>query len=81
MGVQPLTSGGTTFEIEFVAVRDAGEPQVVEKITSNLVRLVDPDKTAKSLLEKARHKRRRVPLDGYQIRAHDRRVVLRFLER
>lgn len=27
------------FEIEFVAVRDAGEPPVVEKVTSNFVRL------------------------------------------
>ena len=69
------------FEIEFVAVRDVGEPEVVEKVTSNLVRLVDADKTAKSLLEKVRHKRRSTPPDGYQIRAHDGRVVLRFMDR
>jgi hypothetical protein len=69
------------FEIEYVAVRDTGEPQVVEKMTSNFVRLVDADKIAKSLLEKVRHKRRSTPPDGYQIRAHDGRVVLRFLDR
>jgi hypothetical protein len=69
------------FEIEYVAVLDGGEPLVVEKITSNFVRLVDADKTAKSLLEKVRRKRRALPADGYQIRARDGRVVLRFLER
>lgn len=69
------------FEIEFVAVRDTGEPQVVEKVTSNLALLVDADKTAKSLLEKVRRKQRAPPPDGYQIRARDGRVVFRFLER
>jgi len=69
------------FAIEFVAVRDTCEPHVVEKITSNVARLVDADKVAKSLLEKVRHKRRPTPPDGYQIRAHDGRVVLRFLDR
>jgi hypothetical protein len=68
------------FEIEFVAVRDTGEPRVVEKMTSNFVRLVDADKTAKALLEKVRSKRRPPP-DGYQIRARDGRLVLRVLER
>jgi hypothetical protein len=68
------------FEIEFVAVRDIGEPQVVEKVISNFVRLADADKTAKSLLEKVRHKPRATLPDGYLIRARDGRVVLRFLE-
>jgi len=68
------------FEIQFVAVRDVGEPQVVEKVTSNFVQLVDADKTAKALLEKVRHKRRAILPDGYLIRARDGRVVLRFLE-
>jgi hypothetical protein len=68
------------FEIEYVAVRDTGEPLVVEKVTSNLVRLVDADKTAKALLEKVRRKRFATPPDGYRIRARDGRVVLRFLE-
>jgi hypothetical protein len=67
------------FEIEFVAVRDVGEFQVVEKVTSNFVRLADADKSAKSLLEKVRHKARATLPDGYQIRARDGRVVLRFL--
>jgi predicted MPP superfamily phosphohydrolase len=40
------------FEIEYVAVRDGSEPLVVEKVTADVVRLVDADKTAKSLLEK-----------------------------
>jgi len=68
------------FEIEFVAVRDEGEPQVLEKVTSKFVQLVEADKTAKILLEKVRRKRRAVTLDGYQIRARDGRVVLRYLE-
>ena len=44
------------FEIEYVAVRDSGEPLVVEKVTSNSCSL-DADKIAKSLLEKVRRKR------------------------
>jgi len=67
------------FEIEFVAVRDVGEPQVVEKMTSNFVQLADADKIAKSLLEKARHKARATLPDGYLIRARDGRIVLSFL--
>ena len=67
------------FEIAFVAVQNAGEPQVVEKVTANFVRLVDADKVAKSLLEKARHRPRATLPDGYVIRARDGRVVLRFL--
>ena len=67
------------FEIEFVAVRDVGEPQVVEKVTSNFVQLADADKIAKSLLEKVRRKPRAILPDGYLIRARDGRVVLRFL--
>jgi len=69
------------FEIEFVAVRDEGEPQVLEKVTSRFVQLVEADKTAKSLLERVRHKRRAPTPDGYQIRARDGRVVVRYLER
>jgi hypothetical protein len=38
------------FAIEFVPVRGRTEPEVVEKITSNVARLVDADETAKSLL-------------------------------
>jgi hypothetical protein len=68
------------FEIEFIAVRDSHEPEVVEKMTSNVARLADADKTAKSLLEKVRQKRRATPPDGYRIRAHDGRVIFRFLE-
>ena len=66
------------FEIEFVALRDVGEPQVVEKVTSNFVRLVDADRTAKSLLENVRQKSQATLPDGYLIRARDGRVVLRF---
>jgi hypothetical protein len=69
------------FAIEFVAVRDRYEPEVVETMTTNVARLVDADKTAKSLLEKVRQKRRATPPDGYQIRAHDGRVALRWWER
>jgi hypothetical protein len=69
------------FEIEYVAVRDPDKPLVVEKVICKVVRLVDADKTAKTLLEKVRRKRRAPPPDGYQIRARDGRVVLRFLER
>jgi hypothetical protein len=67
--------------IESVAVRDSGEPLVVEKATSNFGQLVDADKTATALLEKVRRKRRAPPPDGDQIEARDGRVVLRFLER
>ena len=69
------------FAIEFVAVRDRHEPEVVETMTTNVARLVNADKTAKSLLEKVRQKRRATPPDGYQIRAHDGRVALRWWER
>jgi hypothetical protein len=69
------------FEIEFVAVRDEGEPQVLETVTSNFVQLVEADKKAKALLERVRRKRRALTPDGYQIRARDGRVVLRYLER
>ena len=69
------------FEIEYVAVRYPDQLLVVEKVTSKLSRLVDADKTAKSLLEKVRRKRRSPPPDGYQIRARDGRLVLRFLQR
>jgi len=68
------------FAIEFVAVRDRHEPEVVEKMTSNVARLVDADKTAKSLLEKVRQKRLATPPDGYRIRAHDGRIIFRFLD-
>jgi hypothetical protein len=68
------------FEIEFVAVRGT-QAEVVEKMTTASARLVDADKLAKLLLEKVRQKRRKMPPDGYQIRANDGRVVLRFLER
>ena len=53
----------------------------MEKVTSNLGLLVDADKTAKSLPEKVRFKRRAPLPDGYQIRARDGRMVFRFLER
>src|SRR5579862_5238538 len=66
------------FEIEFVTARDAGEPQVVETVTSNFVQLAEADKIAKSLLEKARHEPRGMSPNGYLIRAADGRVVLRF---
>jgi hypothetical protein len=69
------------FEIEFVAVREVGEPQVVEKVTSNFVLLVDADKAAKSLLEKVRQKRQAMPPDGYRIRARDGHITLRWWER
>ena len=69
------------FEIEYVAARDPDKLLVVEKVTSKVVRLVDADKTAKTLFEKVRRKRRSPPPDGYQIRARDGRVVFRFLER
>jgi len=69
------------FQIEFVAVREVGEPQVVEKVTSNFVLLVDADKAAKSLLEKVRQKRQATPPDGYRIRARDGRIALRWWER
>ena len=69
------------FEIEFVAVRGGSEPEVVEKMTSNVARLVDADKTAKLLLEKVRQKRQATPPDGYRIRAHDGRIALRWWER
>jgi len=66
------------FAIEFVAVRDRHEPEVVEKMTSNVTQLVDADKIAKSLLEKVRQKRHATPPDGYRIRAHDGRIALRW---
>jgi len=66
------------FEIEFVTARDAGEPQVLETVTSNFVQLAEADKIAKSLLEKARHEPRGMSPDGYLIRAADGHVVLRF---
>jgi len=69
---------GQMFAIEFVAVRDRHEPEVVEKVTSNVARLVDADKTAKSLFEKVRQKRHATPPDGYRIRAHDGRIALRW---
>jgi hypothetical protein len=69
------------FAIEFVAVRDRGEPEVVERMTSNVARLVDADKTAKSLLETVRQKRPATPPDGYRIRAHDGRIALSWWER
>ena len=69
------------FEIEFVAVRGGSEPEVVEKMTSNVARLVDADRAAKALLEKVRQKRHATPPDGYRIRAHDGRVIFRFLAR
>jgi hypothetical protein len=69
------------FAIEFVAVRGRREPEVVEKMTSSAPRLVDADKTAKALLEKARQKRHSTSPDGYRIRAHDGRTVLRWWQR
>ena len=69
------------FEIEYIAGRDPDKLLVIEKVTSKVVRLVDADKTAKTLLEKVRRKRGSLQPDGYQIRARDGRVVLRFLER
>jgi hypothetical protein len=69
------------FAIEFLAVRGRGKPEVVEKRTSNVSRLVDADKTAKSLLEKMRQERRAAPPDGYRIRAHDGHIALRWWER
>jgi hypothetical protein len=69
------------FEIEFVAVRGSTQAEVVEKMTTAAARLVDADKTAKLLLEKVRQKRRTMPPDGYQIRAHDGHVALRWWER
>jgi hypothetical protein len=69
------------FAIEFVAVRGRSEPEVVEKITSNVARLVDADKTAKSLLEKVRQERHATALDGYQIRDSGGRIALRWWER
>jgi len=68
------------FVIEFVAVRDRREPEVVEEMTSNVARLVDADKTAKSILENVRQKRHATPPDGYRIRAHDGHVALRWWE-
>ena len=68
------------FKIEFVAVHASTRAEVVEKMTTAAARLVDADKTAKLLLERVRQKRRTMPPDGYQIRAHDGRVVFRFLE-
>jgi hypothetical protein len=69
------------FEIEFVAVHDGREPEVVEKMTSNVALLVDADKAAKSLLEKVRQKRQATPPDGYRIRATDGRIALRWWKR
>jgi hypothetical protein len=69
------------FAIEFVAVLGRREPEVVEKMTSSASRLVDADKTAKAPLEKARQKRHATSPDGYRIRAHDGRTVLRWWQR
>jgi hypothetical protein len=69
------------FEIEFVAVRGGSEPEVVEKMASNVARLVDADRAAKALLEKVRQKRHATSPDGYRIRAHDGRTVLRWWQR
>ena len=69
------------FAIEFVALRGRSEPEVVEKMTSNVARLIDADKTAKLLLEQVRQKRPATPPDGYRIRAHDGHIALRWWER
>jgi len=68
------------FAIEFVALRGRSEPEVVEKMTSNVARLIDADKTAKLLLEQVRQKRHATPPDGYRIRAHDGHIALRWWE-
>jgi hypothetical protein len=70
------------FAIEFVAVRDKRQPEVVESITySDSTLLIDADKTAKSLLEKVRHKRRATPPDGYQIRDGAGHLAIRWWAR
>ena len=66
------------FAIEFVALRGRSEPEVVEKMTANVARLIDADKTAKLLLEQVRQKRHATPPDGYRIRAHDGHIALRW---
>jgi hypothetical protein len=69
------------FEIEFVALHARSGPEVVEKMTSNVARLIDADKTAKLLLEQVRQKRHATPPDGYRIRTHDGHIALRWWER
>jgi hypothetical protein len=69
------------FAIELAAVHGSTQTEVVEKMTTAAAQLVDADKTAKLLLEKVRQKRRATPSDGYQIRAHDGHVALRWWER
>ncbi len=72
------------FTIEFVALSDRSEPEVVETFNSNFTEATQVpavEKTAKFLFEKLRQKPRAPPPDGYQIRAIDGRVVYRFWER
>jgi len=66
------------FAIELVAVHGRREPEVLRKMTSSVARLVDADKAAKSLFEKMRREQHTVPPDGYQIRAHDGNISLRW---
>lgn len=65
------------FGIEFVIVRGRPTPGVVERMTSDAVRLADADATAKSLLERVRANRPETPPDGYQIRDNDGAILLR----
>jgi hypothetical protein len=71
------------FPIEFVAVRERSEPEVVETFNSNFTEATQVpavEKAAKSLLEKLRRERRATSPDGFRIRAVDGKVVYRFID-
>jgi hypothetical protein len=79
-----LASSGPTvpmFTIELLIVSDRKSLVIVDRITSVAAELVDADRGAQSLLERAQRMRPQGAPDGYRILADDGQVVLRSWER
>ncbi len=69
------------FAIEIVIVRVAKEPLVIDRATSATSSIDDADRSAQSLLEKARRMGPHNPPNGYRIIDGDGTVVVRSWER
>jgi hypothetical protein len=69
------------FAIEIVIVRAGKEPLVIDRVTSATASIDDADRSAQSLLGKARRMRPHSPPNGYRIIDGYGAVVLRSWER
>ena len=73
--------GRAMFAIEIVTVRAGKEPLVIDRATSVVSSVDDADRSAQSLLDKARRMRPHSPPNGYRIIDGHGAVVVRSWER